>query len=397
MQVVVLKLKLQVVNRVKEARLLAMQEAFSRCTAFHLEQAVSLRTTSANRLHHACYRRARESFPELPASMVQQARDKALAMYRGHLSRLRNKRKSSLPKVNGSLPLRLAADTLRVFPDQQVLRVSTPNGFLWLPLVIPTYHQERVRLTHGVSEMVRRGQDWYLYLTVKAEDVPSTDGPHFGLDLGVANVAVLSGPGVVRFFDGKPLRCTRNRYSQYRQALQAKGKLGMVKRSKGKESRWATNMNHQVSRQVMDTVAAAGGVLHVERLLGIRERAKGTRKTNRMLHAWSFGQLLAFIQYKAAFAGVQVVEEDPRHTSQRCSRCGHTERANRHQAAFQCRLCDYQLHADLNAARNLAARGASSSGAPGVTPGLNGEVTGLKTGHGNRNLASSTLEAVCFS
>ena len=396
MQAVVLKLKLRVVNRAKEARLLAMQRAFTGCARLHLGQAVSLQTTSANKLHHACYRAARESFPELPASTVQQARDKALAMYRGHLSRLRAKRRSSLPRVNGSLPLRLAAENLRVFADRQTLRVSTPSGFLWLPLIIPACHQERAKLPHGVAELVRQGGDWYLYLTVKAEDVPSNDGPHFGVDLGVANVAVLSGPGVVRFFDGKPLRYTRNRYSEYRKALQEKGKLGMVKRSKGKESRWAANMNHQVSREIVDAVAAAGGVLHVERLLGIRERIKGTRKTNRMLHAWPFGQLLAFIQYKAALAGVHVVEEDPRHTSQRCSRCGHTERANRHQAAFSCRACGYQLHADLNAARNLAARGASSSGAPGVTPGLNGEVTGLKISHGNRNLASSTLEAAGF-
>lgn len=393
MQSVVLKLKLQVVNRAKEARLLTMQRAFTRCASFHLEQAVSLKTTSANKLHHACYRAARASFPELPASTTQQARDKALAMYRGHLSRLRSKRRSSLPVINGSLPLRLAAENVRVFPDRQALRVTTPDGFLWLPLVIPACHQERVKLPHGVSELMRQGRDWYLYLTVKAEDVPSNDGPHFGVDLGIANVAVLSGSGVARFFDGKPLRYTRNRYFQYRQALQEKGKLGMVKRSKGKESRWATSMNHQVSREIVDTVAAAGGVLHVERLLGIRERVKGTRKTNRMLHAWPFGQLLAFIWYKAALAGVQVIEEDPRHTSQRCSRCGHTERANRRQASFQCQACGYQLHADLNAARNLAARGASSSGAPGVTPGLNGEVTGLEISHGNRNLVSSTLEA----
>jgi len=70
-----------------------------------------------------------------------------------------------------------------------------------------------------------------------------------------------------------------------------------------------------------------------------------------------------------------VIEEDPRHTSQRCSRCGYTARQNRQaQAAFQCRACGYTLHADLNAARNLAARGACSSGMGDVTAPLNGEV-----------------------
>src|SRR5207247_11037029 len=55
--------------------------------------------------------------------------------------------------------------------------------------------------------------------------------------------------------------------------------------------------------------------------------------------------LLDFIRYKAARAGVQVLEEDPRHTSQRCSRCGHTERKNRQaQAVFHCQACGYTLH-----------------------------------------------------
>ena len=224
-------------------------------------------------------------------------------------------------------------------------------------------------------------------LAVKTEEVPSHDGPHFGLDLGLANLAVLSGPGVVRFFDGKALRYTRGRCFRYRQALQRKGKIGMLKRSKGRESRWVRCENHRVSRQIVDTVAAQGGVLHVEKLLGIRDRAKKTRKVNRMLHAWAFAQLLGFIHYKAARAGVQVAEEDPRHTSQQCSRCRHTERGNRpRQSAFRCKACGFCVHADLNAARNLAAGGTCSSGVPGVTPGVSRERAGHPTGRGNCNL-----------
>jgi IS605 OrfB family transposase len=289
------------------------------------------------------------------------------------------------------LPIALAAENLRVFSDKHMVRVTTPDGFLWLPLIIPTCFEEQARQPHGASELVRKGPAWYLMLTISCEDVPAGEKarPHFGLDLGVANLAVLSGPGLVRFFDGKPLRFTRGRYFRYRQTLQTKRKLGMVKRSKGKETRWTTNLNHQTSREIVDTVAAAGGTLHVEKLLGIRDRAKGTRKVNRMLSSWPFAQLLSFIGYKAQAAGVPVMEEDPRHTSQRCSRCGHTERGNRpKQALFRCKSCQYQIHADLNAARNLAAKGASSLGVPGVTPGLNGEVVG-SSDHGNRNLASS--------
>ncbi len=269
------------------------------------------------------------------------------------------------------MPLRLAAENLRVFADRAVVRLTTPDGFLWLPLVIPPCFAAKIKLKHAVSEVIRKGHGWFLMLAVKSPDVPTPQGerPHFGMDLGLANVAVLAGPDTAKFFDGKPLRYVRGRYHRYRQALQVKRKTGMVMRSKGKESRWAAAMNHRISRAIVDRVAEAGGVLHVERLTGIRERCKGTTKVRRMLHAWPFAQLLGFIRYKAAAVGVPVVEEDPRHTSQRCSRCGHTERGNRTgQAAFACKACGYRCHADLNAARNLAAKGACPVGVGGVTP-----------------------------
>jgi hypothetical protein len=80
------------------------------------------------------------------------------------------------------LPLRLAVENLRVFPDRRVARVTTPEGFLWLPIIIADVWQDFVSLPHAVSEIVDRGGDWYLMLAVKSEDVPTQDGPHFGLD-----------------------------------------------------------------------------------------------------------------------------------------------------------------------------------------------------------------------
>ena len=79
--------------------------------------------------------------------------------------------------------------------------------------------------------------------------------------------------------DGLPLR------PRYRQVLQKKRKTGTVKRSKGHESGWVRRKNHRVSRQIVDTIAAHGDGLYLEKLLGIRDRTKMTRKVNRMLHA----------------------------------------------------------------------------------------------------------------
>jgi putative transposase len=394
-----LKIKIRTLNLGKLQRLLDMQSEFTDCVRFHCERISILGTTNATEVHRDCYHEARERF-RLPASTLQQARDKAIAATRSFLQRKKKDRRANPPMFRKPLPLRLAVENLKVVPDEGMIRVSTPDGFLWLPILIPACFAAALRLQHVVSEIVRQGKDWFLMLAVKTEDVPSPQGerPHFGVDLGLANLAVLSGPNLVKFFDGKPLRYVRGRYFRSRQALQKKRKTGMVKRSKGKESRWAACRNHDISRQIIDIVARAGGVLHVERLKGIRDRCQGTVKVRRMLHSWPFGQLLEFLKYKAALAGVEVVEEDPRHTSQRCSRCGHTARGNRpRQDLFRCQRCGFEIHADLNAARNLAARGACSPGVGGVTPPgrpvvESGEAMVARQGRhrGNRDLASSS-------
>jgi len=48
---------------------------------------------------------------------------------------------------------------------------------------------------------------------------------------------------------------------------------------------------------------------------------------------------------------------DPEYTSQRCSICGHTERANRNKKRFKCRDCGHQDHSDRGASVNIALKG----------------------------------------
>jgi transposase len=61
---------------------------------------------------------------------------------------------------------------------------------------------------------------------------------------------------------------------------------------------------------------------------------------------------------KAESAGRHVIAVNPRHTSQRCAQCGHTEAGNRvSQAEFRCLACGHHAHADVNAARNILRAG----------------------------------------
>ncbi len=77
---------------------------------------------------------------------------------------------------------------------------------------------------------------------------------------------------------------------------------------------------------------------------------------NRSINDAGWGVFLDVLRAKAESAGRQVIEVDPRHTSQRCSRvsCGHVAKGNRTtQAVFRCVKCGHEAHADINAAINI--------------------------------------------
>lgn len=363
-----MKLKLRRPSRWKEVKLEAMQRDFQACAQMHLDVIGELKITSATKLHHACYQTAKERFA-LPVVNVQRARDKAIEAYRSYRARVAKGKKAKPPTFQ-HVPLGVGQRALAI--TNGCLRLSTDKAlnYLWLPIVQDPYHTPILdvlqggKARHGASEIHKRGGEWYLHLTVY-EDVPNTVENHtvFGLDLGVVNTAVLSGPSVVKFWRGREIQFRRNRFSNRRASLQAAGLMGEVKRSKGNEFRWMRAENHRISKQVLETVAEQGGALAIEKLLGIRDRVKLTRKVNRMLHSWAFGELIEMLHHKAPRYGVKIIEVDPRHTSQRCSKCGHTERGNRtRQADFKCKACNYEVNADVNASRNIARVGANMLG-----------------------------------
>ena len=87
-------------------------------------------------------------------------------------------------------------------------------------------------------------------------------------------------------------------------------------------------------------------------------RANAKAGLNRSILDAGWGMLLATVTYKASSASREVVAVDPRNTSRTCHVCGYCEKANRKtQSDFKCLQCGYSANADLNAARNIRAKG----------------------------------------
>ena len=88
-----------------------------------------------------------------------------------------------------------------------------------------------------------------------------------------------------------------------------------------------------------------------------RENIKNLRKfsnTSRKLKHWNYAELFDVLDNKLVEQGVLVNKVNPTYTSQRCSMCGWTRKANRKGKQFKCDKCFHEQDADLNASKNLA-------------------------------------------
>ena len=157
-----------------------------------------------------------------------------------------------------------------------------------------------------------------------------------GIDLGikVPAVAHISGKGTRFFGNGRYQRHMRRRFYSRRKKLQKAKKTRAVKKDKGREARWMKDINHKISRQIVNHAHEQGvGTIKVESLAGIRKgttrtsRGAKARKNNRMKNSWSFSQLTLFISYKAARLGIKVEQVDPAYTSQECPACSARNKA----------------------------------------------------------------------
>ena len=213
----------------------------------------------------------------------------------------------------------------------------------------------------GESDLVHRDGKWYLYATcdIPEPDLAEPDG-FTGVDLGIANIATTD-DGTRH--SGKHLNRHRHRNRALRRKLQAKGTKSakrLLRKRARKEARFATGTNHLIAKRIVTEAERTGRGIALEDLTGIRARVRLRKPQRVTLHSWAFAQLGQFIAHKAARAGVPLVYVDPAYTSQMCSSCGHISKNNRpSQATFCCTSCGFAEHADVNAARNIAARGAA--------------------------------------
>jgi putative transposase len=197
----------------------------------------------------------------------------------------------------------------------------------------------------------------YAYISVSISE-PEITKPEawIGIDRNTTgHIAVVADPETGKVLKlGKSALHVHQKYKNMRKRFQKKGKYGKVKQIMDRESRIVRDINHKVSRKIVDVAKETGKGIKLEDLTGIRNGKKQAKSFRYAKHSWSFYQLQQMIEYKAKLLGVEVAYVDPAYTSKSCSRCGQI--GNRNGKVFKCPACGHVDHADSNAGFNIAKR-----------------------------------------
>src|SRR5216684_1015344 len=183
-----------------------------------------------------------------------------------------------------------------------------------------------------------------------------------GVDLGITTFAALSDGAMIPSLKAARLADRRLRIAQRALARKKRGsrnrgkaRIG-VRRCHAATARRRANHLHQASaRLVRDYDMIAIEALQV----------KGLARSSlaKDVHDASWAKFISFLRYKAAKAGIKLIEVDPRNTSQDCSGCGAKVPKELGDRQHECPHCGLSIDRDLNAARNILYRA-------GVGPGL---------------------------
>jgi putative transposase len=117
---------------------------------------------------------------------------------------------------------------------------------------------------------------------------------------------------------------------------------------------------HHASKLVVEEAKSRQYGLVMEKLTGIRRLYRKGNWQGRWyrgrMNSWSYAELQHQIEYKAKWEGLPVIYVHPHGTSSKCSICGQKMKPEENRM-LRCLSCGYTVDRDVNAARNLIARG----------------------------------------
>jgi IS605 OrfB family transposase len=326
--------------------------AFNAACTWIAEYAFEQRCASKFQLQKALYYEVRQRFGLL-AQLAIRAIAKTVEAYK------RDKSQQVAFRQHGAV---VYDERIMAFHGLEAVSLTTLYGRALVPMQLGDYQRVQLHRAKGQADLVLVKGTFFLLVTLDTPEAPPMVPERFlGIDLGIINLATDLDENS---YSSEDVEVVRQRAMTHRATFQRTG----TKRAKrclkamvGQQTKFQCWVNHGIAKRLVHLAKDTKAALVLEDLTHIRSRMTVRKRQRAKQHNWSFGQLRAFLAYKAQRAGVPVIFVDPRNTSKTCSRCGHVDKRNRRsQAQFSCLRCGFECHADMNAASNLAVRGAVS-------------------------------------
>ncbi len=218
----------------------------------------------------------------------------------------------------------------------------------------------------GTAKLVNLKGKWYLHIPVSktmADNFDPCKPTHVvGIDRGLRflyNTYDEKGHSI--FYNGKEVIDKRNTFNQVRAELQSRDTKSAKRKLKalsGRENRWMSDVNHQISKTLTETYDS-GTLFVLENLENISfnedNLSRRNKKGRNQIRSWSFYQLEQDLIYKASESGSWVIKVEAKYTSQRCPKCGRIHKQNRNYKLheYKCDSCGYTSNDDRIGAMNL--------------------------------------------
>lgn len=205
----------------------------------------------------------------------------------------------------------------------------------------------------GLLKVVEKSGKWYVQISVERKTEQATGDVAMGIDLGLKIPAVVvTSTGKTKFVgNGRLNKYIRRKYKERRRTMGKLKKLSAIRKQENKEHRYIKDQNHKISRKIVNmAIEEQVSIIKMEKLTNIRQTTRTSRKNAKNLHNWTFYQLQMFIAYKAALAGINIIEVNPAYTSQTCPNCEKRNKAM--DRTYQC-SCGYRGHRDRVGAVNI--------------------------------------------
>lgn len=228
------------------------------------------------------------------------------------------------------------------------------------------------------ASITRKGRRWFVNIAIESAAVVERHtgtGGALGVDAGVSSLATFSDG--IQFLNAAPARRQANALRRVQRAL-ARCRRGSRRREKVRARlarlhlRVANTRTTQLHR-VTAVTARMYSTIVVEdlKLRNMTRSARGSAAEpgtnvaakaglNRSVLDAGMGRLIQMLTYKAERSGGRLIKVNPRGTSQHCSGCGARVAKPLHVRTHACDACGLVLDRDVNAARNILARGLAS-------------------------------------